>query len=422
MKKDTLNIDFIGILLLIVLGLHFHANGQRTMSKEGDILWQSKPIGGNLESTPAIDENGNIYVIGEGLLHSFNIDGTKRWETEVWAVDFNTPSVSSDNNTVYCGGSKGIFSIDTKTGNIKWQSSGFPAGFHSVPTISLDNSRLYIGVGAERDEGDIFYCFSAEDGAVIWEYTMIHEPYGFRGYIGGAIVDGNNVIYLSSQHGWIVSLVDNGNSFTENWACKIGAEMRMPPSMDANGFLYVGDSEKGLVHKVNSRTGEEVGENWPVSVNSQNNESGEVFTNIAIGNDGTVYANSEDQRLWAINPDGTVKWNNLHFEVWGSDPLIREDGKIIVAVQIDGAARVACISDEGNEALLEWVSKPISETLLLNETNVNIAMDGTIVVHSGDRTPFALFAIAGNGKGLSTLAPWPKYMGNIQNNGILLKE
>lgn len=35
------------------------------------------------------------------------------------------------------------------------------------------------------------------------------------------------------------------------------------------------------------------------------------------------------------------------------------------------------------------------------------------------RQPFALFALKGNGQGLSTLSPWPKYMGNIKNNGNL---
>ena len=171
--------------------------------------------------------------------------------------------------------------------------------------------------------------------------------------------------------------------------------------------------------KIDSRTGIESGGNWPVSVNTESNESGEVFANIAIAEDGTVYANSEDERIWAINPDGSVKWNNLHFEVWGSDPLIRDDGKLIVVSQIDSAARVTCIRDDGDKGVIEWTSKPIFKTLFLNETNVNIANDGTIYVHSGDQDPLSLFALKGNGKGLSTIAQWSKYMGNIKNNGVM---
>lgn len=41
--------------------------------------------------------------------------------------------------------------------------------------------------------------------------------------------------------------------------------------------------------------------------------AGDVFAHITIGNDGTIFANSKDRRLWAFNPDGTVKWNNLKY-------------------------------------------------------------------------------------------------------------
>ena len=81
------------------------------------------------------------------------------------------------------------------------------------------------------------------------------------------------------------------------------------------------------------------------------------------------------------------------------------------------AARVVCVRDEGNKGVIEWASEPVADSLALNESNVNIGPDGTIYVHSGVYPPVSLFAIKGNGKSLSTLSPWPKYMGNIKNNG-----
>jgi outer membrane protein assembly factor BamB/predicted esterase len=112
-----------------------------------------------------------------------------------------------------------------------------------------------------------------------------------------------------------------------------------------------------------------------------------------------------------------VKWNNLEFEHWGGDPLIRADDRIIVTSQLNKAARVVCIRDDGDKGVVEWFSEPITKELAFNETNVNIAPNGDIYVTSGVESPHALFAIKGNGKGLSTTSPWPKYMGNIQNNG-----
>ena len=189
---------------------------QLSKSDEGEIIWTSGSIGESLESAPAIDDNGNVYVIGGGSVYSFDNNGMKRWNTFINAVEFNVPSVSPDNKTVYCGGSNGLYALDAATGKVKWSVTDFPAGFHSVPAVSPDNSRIYIGIGAERDEGDIFYCFNAADGKVMWEYKMPHEAYGFHGYIGGAIIDQNGTIYFTSQHGWLISLSDNGNSYTEN--------------------------------------------------------------------------------------------------------------------------------------------------------------------------------------------------------------
>jgi hypothetical protein len=234
-----------------------------------------------------------------------------------------------------------------------------------------------------------------------------------RGYLGGSSLGPDGTIYVASRHGWLISLTDNGDSYTENWAYNVGAEMRMPPSMDAEGFLYVGSSSAGgYIHKVDSRTGKKAPGKWPVKT-----LAGEVFAAIAIASDGTIYANSEDHRLWAFNPDGTAKWNNLKFEHWGGDPLIRADDSIIVTSQLNGSARVVCVRDDGDEGVVEWFSEPITTELAFNETNVNIGPNGDIYVTSGVGSPHALFAIKGNGLGLSETSPWPKYMGDIQNSG-----
>src|SRR6185369_11020223 len=50
----------------------------------------------------------------------------------------------------------------------------------------------------------------------------------------------------------------------------------------------------------------------------------------AIASDGTIYIGSNDQRLYAINPDGTKKWA---FQTGGklqSSPAIASDGKIYI--------------------------------------------------------------------------------------------
>jgi len=441
--------------------------GSTAFSKEGDILWQ-RTVGENIEATPAVDLNGNIYTTGGGYVWSFTKDGELRWKTcpldeEPKGLEqeypyplsnSSSPAVSPDGQSVYVTGYAGAFAFRTRDGKVLWKktvfdnyyefsekeyagqarmwkktaSKGYPQIFATTPAISADGTRLYAGAGDNDFQSDSFFCIDAEDGSLIWQYVNPHPPQQeseefvtevhpeeeyVRGYLGGASLGPDGTVYVASMHGWLISLTDNGDSYTENWAYNVGAEMRMPPSMDAKGFLYVGSSSAGgYIHKVDSRTGKKAPGKWPVKTTAR-----EVFANIAIASDGTVYANSEDHRLWAFNPDGTVKWNNLKFEHWGGDPLIRADDRVIVTSQLDKAARVVCIRDDGDKGVVEWFSDPITTELAFNETNVNIAPDGDIYVTSGVESPHALFAIEGNGMGLSKTSPWPKFMGGIQNNG-----
>jgi arabinan endo-1,5-alpha-L-arabinosidase len=449
-------------ILWILLSSACDQRNDTKLVKEGKILWQSESFGENIEASPAIDNMGNIYTTGGGKLWCFLPDGKVKWSTApldegAKGVDqpypyplgvASSPAINHNGNMIYVTGYAGVFAFRVGNGKLMWKktvfenyydfievvqrdfdesiaylenynSKKYPYIFSTTPAISKDGTRLYAGPGENDYPHDSFYCISTDDGSLIWEYVMKHPPQQLeedkytRGYLGGASLGLDGTIYVASMHGWLVSLTDNGDSYTENWAYNVGAEMRMPPSIDAEGYIYVGSSSAGgYIHKVNGKTGKSAGGNWPVKTNAS-----EVFANITIGNDGTLYVNSEDYSLWAFNPDGTVKWNNVKFEHWGSDPLIREDGSIIVTSQINGAARIVCIRDSGDNGIIEWVSEAICDSLAFNESNVNIGPDGTIYVHSGVYPPVALYAIAGNGKSLSKESPWPKYMGNIQNNG-----
>jgi outer membrane protein assembly factor BamB len=66
--------------------------------------------------------------------------------------------------------------------------------------------------------------------------------------------------------------------------------------------------------------------------------TGEVQGNLSIGPDGTIYAQSQadpfyeqPRRLYAINPNGTKKWDlpNVNYP-WTSDPVIGKDGSIYI--------------------------------------------------------------------------------------------
>ncbi|MCL5283436.1 MAG: PQQ-binding-like beta-propeller repeat protein, partial [Armatimonadetes bacterium] len=55
----------------------------------------------------------------------------------------------------------------------------------------------------------------------------------------------------------------------------------------------------------------------------------DVDSSPAIGADGTVYVGSEGYNLYAIKPDGTLKWKYQTGGI-GSSPAIGADGTVYV--------------------------------------------------------------------------------------------
>ena len=410
MKKLAL---LLATVLITGLVAGFAAPSALAETNEGDILWQKNNIGDSLESAPAVDDEGNVYVVCGSKLYSYTSGGTQRWTASISYNDGITPAVSPDGEYVYVPGANGLYKLRTSNGGRVWISSA--GNFFSVPCISADGSRIYIGAGHEESDDNRFYAINASDGSTAWTYTETSPPLQeIRGWMGGAVVDTDGTIFAPSQHGYLVSLTDNGSSYTLNWKFNLQAEARQPVTLTNGSYLFA-TCNTGYVHKIDKSTGVEVTSGyWPAL-----GDVGEVFASMCISPDGnTLYVNSEDYKLRAISTsDGSTKWSYT-FQVWGSDPLVRDDGKIIVMGQVSGAGRVCCLSDNGTSASLEWTSPRIIANLQLNETNVNIAPDGTIYVHSGDQSPRGLFAIAGNGQDISKTSPWPKYMRNIQNNGV----
>ncbi|MFZ0886958.1 MAG: PQQ-binding-like beta-propeller repeat protein [Candidatus Binataceae bacterium] len=113
--------------------------------------------------------------------------------------------------------------------------------------------------------------------------------------------------------------------------------------------------------------------------------SGWVFSSPAIANDGTIYVGSDDNNLYAINPDGTKKWKfPTHYYSVQSSPAIGSDGTIYVG------------SDDGNlyainpNGAKKW-NFPTGNAI---ESSPAIGADGTIYVGSNENN---LYAIDPNG-------------------------
>ena len=132
-----------------------------------------------------------------------------------------------------------------------------------------------------------------------------------------------------------------------------------------------------------------------------------VTSSPAVGSDGTVYVGSNDEKFYAINPDGTIKWSHTAGGYFDTSSA---------AIGADGTIYAGC--EDGNlyafnpDSTLKWTySVPMTSGL---SSSPAVAADGTVYFHADDGNLYAVssagalkwtFAAAGVSYAAPTIAP-----------------
>lgn len=105
-----------------------------------------------------------------------------------------------------------------------------------------------------------------------------------------------------------------------------------------------------------------------------------VRSSPAIAADGTIYIGSYDNRLYAVNPDGSVKWSYQTGGNIPSSPAIAGDGTIIFGSSDDSIRAL------NPDSTLQWIYPTSGDVY----SSPAIAADGTVYCGSNDDYLYAL--------------------------------
>ena len=148
------------------------------------------------------------------------------------------------------------------------------------------------------------------------------------------------------------------------------------PSLGVDGTLYVGSQASNKLYAI--RPDGTV--KWTFST------QGVVISTPAIDTDGTIYFGANDNNFYAVRPDGTAKW--AHPFVTGGNiqcsPAIGVDGTVYVG-SYDG--NLYAINPDGSRKWAYYVSNQVF-------SSPAIAADGTLYVGSQDGKLYALGSTA----------------------------
>ncbi|WGL15030.1 PQQ-binding-like beta-propeller repeat protein [Microbulbifer bruguierae] len=185
-----------------------------------------------------------------------------------------------------------------------------PGMVYNSATVDADGN-YFVANGARiakyTASGDIAWLFNTE-GSV---------------YRTGIALGEAGTLYVADELGNFYAVNADGS---EKWRLVIDRPELLAPSIALDGTLYiatqVGDgSNYNLVSITDNGSYGSVNWNFPATGS---------FSAVAIAQDGTVYVASDDQHLYALNPDGTQKWaQDLGYRIDAS-PVIGRGGAVYI--------------------------------------------------------------------------------------------
>jgi outer membrane protein assembly factor BamB len=334
---------------------HTGRSPYNTVNNPGIIKWKYETGDDWIDSSPAIDEDGTIYVgSDERCLFAFNPNGTLKWrfDTNDWLE--SSPAIGKD-GTIYVGSHGGYLYAINSNGTLKWRFNANDI-IRSSPAIAQDGT-IYFGVvgpgwnigrihavnpnGTEKwhfdtsdwvysspaiGEDGIVYCTSndnhlyaiyPENGTMKWSFK--------RGaYLGSPSIADDGTIYIPCWDDYLYSVYpENG---TMKWRSKLGVGCGHTPTIAGDGTIYVGED---LLYAINPNGTRKwsfnPGDYLDVtSISQAVSAEGIIYFGVSMDTGAGGY-------LIAVNPDGTERWRVwIHNEHVYSSPAIDSDGTVYI--------------------------------------------------------------------------------------------
>lgn len=361
---------------------------------EYDVVWRIKTEYGS-GSSPAIAEDGTIYVCSHTSVYALDYEGDIKWEHPTESQNLSSPAIGSD-GTIYVL-SDFLYALNPD-GSQKWKTEVLGFSWYGCPAIGPNGTIYCNGTGK-------IYAVS-EEGEIQWEYQNAWDP----------VVGSDGTIYIDVEGDSCYELVALSSDGELQWSYPVEHQREGEPAVGEDGTIYFGT----YVYDYNGE-GEDTATFYAIDSDGilrwEYRMRGGFLGAPAIGTDGTIYvaANQVFERwiehsidttyLIAFSPEGEILWKEPYDFFWTSTPAIGSDGVIYLGTRFDG---LFAVNPDGSE---KWrYDNRYMEGA--NFSSPAIGEDGTIYIAPGDR----VIALQGSSSGLA-VSSWPKYHHDNQNTG-----
>lgn len=220
--------------------------------QNGQTLW-SQSLGGYAMSNQILVENGNVFVGSRGsILNCISEDDGKILWRFAPNLSSSIASKSAPVFSLFAGRvfttGDGFYVLKASDGKLLWE---YPYG--AVPNYvglggwAVADNRVFAG---GWDKGDKLFCFSVDDGSILWQYNMnVNNP---------PIISGGRVFMWNYDNGTLTCLDELKGQLL--WEFDVNAPIFQPTLYgevllfgDANGNFYALNEEGSLIWTFTSR-------------------------------------------------------------------------------------------------------------------------------------------------------------------------
>ena len=144
-------------------------------------------------------------------------------------------------------------------------------------------------------------------------------------------IDKNGIVYVGSADNNIYAI--NGETGVITWKYQTGGAINSSsPAIDVNGIVYIG-SYDGYLYAFDTKTiNPDNGSTWVPKWKFQT--KGAIASSPAIAPDGTIIFGSTDGNIYAVNPNGTLKWKTPVGVIQASPAIDIDLGQVYIGTMV----------------------------------------------------------------------------------------
>lgn len=207
-------------------------------AKDGALKWRT-PVGA-AASSPALGEDGTVYVGADKIYALQPADGKQKWQF-LTGYDAASPVTIGSGGTVYAQaqdetGRSQICALDTRTGHQNW---AFPLSERMAFAPLASDNRVYVGA-------DQLYALRQSSGRLVWRYGQGSARWSTP------TVD-NGIVCAGSGNGSLVAL--DAATGIALWTFATNDPLLSFPRFGPHGVLYVACEGDRKVYALDGRTG-----------------------------------------------------------------------------------------------------------------------------------------------------------------------